>query len=223
MSADRRSGWGRSGGSDAFVNGTAPIANQQAIAAVSPRLSPEGFTGGGQIGYNYQVDRWLFGIEADTSYIGLRQGHSVTAPFPVGTGSFTMGNEVSTDWMVTVRPRVGYAVDRTLFYATGGLALTELNFASSFADTTGHSALAGLSKTKAGWTAGAGIEHALTNNWSAKIEYLYSDFGKTSVSAPVTTATGATAGVVTRDVDLKINTVRGGLNYHFGGSPIPRY
>jgi outer membrane immunogenic protein len=215
-------GWGSSDTASAFVNGTTPIANQQAFSAASPRLTPDGFTGGGQVGYNHQVDRWLFGVEADANYFNLKQSKTVTSPFPAG-GSFTTSNAVSTDWLVTLRPRVGYAVDRTLFYATGGLALTELNFGASYADTAGQREAANLSRTKVGWTAGAGIEHAFTNNWSAKVEYLYSDFGKQSVSAPVLPGTAPIPGIITQDVDLKTNTVRGGLNYHFGGPPIARY
>lgn len=215
--------WGRSDTSSAFINGTAPIANQQAVAAASPRLEPDGFTGGGQVGYNHQVDRWLFGVEADASYLGLKQARTAAAPFPIGISTFSTTNSVSTDWLVTLRPRVGYAVDRTLFYATGGLALTEMKSSSGFADTTGQNQTAGLTKVTAGWTAGAGIEHAFTNNWSAKVEYLYSDFGKQSFSGPIFAGQTPTAGLIAHDVDLKVSTVRGGLNYHFGGAPVARY
>lgn len=212
--------WGTSDVSNAFINGTAPIANQQAFAAAAPQLSPTGFSGGGQIGYNHQVDRWLFGIEADAGYTGLRQSRAAMAPFPAG--SLTTTSSVGSDWMVTLRPRAGYAVDRTLFYLTGGLALTDLKFASSYADTTGQSATSGFSKTKVGWIAGAGIEHAFTKNWTAKVEYLYADFGKQSVTSPVAGG-GAPNGLIAQDVDLKTNTVRGGLNYHFSGPPFAKY
>jgi outer membrane immunogenic protein len=215
-------GWGRSDTSNAFINGTAPIANQQAVTAASPQLDSNGFTGGGQIGYNHQVDRWLFGVEVDANYFDLKQSRSVSSPFPAG-GSFTATNSISTDWLVTLRPRVGYTVDRTLFYATGGLALTELKFGETYADTVGQDETANSAKTKVGWTAGAGIEHAFTNNWSAKVEYLYSDFGKQSVSGPVFSGTTPTTGMIAHDIDLKTNTVRGGLNYHFGGPSIARY
>ena len=215
--------WGRSDTSNAFVNGTAPIANQQAIAAASPRLEPGGFTGGGQVGYNHQVDRWLFGVEADANYFGLKQTRTAAAPFPIGISAFSTSNSVTTDWLVTLRPRVGYTVDRTLFYVTGGLALTELKISNGFTDSTGQNETAGLSKITAGWTAGAGIEHAFTKNWSAKVEYLYTDFGKQSVAGPVLAGQVPTAGMIAHDVDLKTNTVRGGLNYRFGGAPVARY
>lgn len=215
--------WGHGDASSAFVNGTAPIANQQAISSTSPDVRPDGFTAGGQVGYNYQVDRWLFGVEADANYFGLNQSQRTAASFPVGVGSFSTTNSVTTDWLVTMRPRIGYTLNRTLFYATGGLALTEMKYGTSFADTTGQNEAAGFSKTVAGWTAGAGVEHAFTNNWSAKVEYLYSDFGKQSVSGPVSAGTTPTASIVTHDVDLKTNTVRGGLNYHFGGPSVAHY
>jgi len=213
--------WGTSDVGSAFVNGTAPIANQQTFAATAPQLNPTGFNGGGQIGYNHQVDRWLFGIEADASYTGLRQSRSLTAAFPAG-GAYTTSNSVGSDWMATLRPRAGYAVDRTLFYLTGGLALTDLSFASSYSDTAGQSAATDFSKTRVGWVAGAGIEHAFTKNLSAKVEYLYADFGKQSVTAPIITGAGATNGLIAQDVDLKTNTVRGGINYHFSGPPFAR-
>jgi outer membrane immunogenic protein len=214
--------WGASNVDNAFVNGTAPIANQQTFAATSPQLSPAGFSGGGQIGYNHQVDRWLFGIEADASYTGLRQSRTATASFP-GGGNLITTSSVGSDWMATLRPRAGYVVDRTLLYLTGGLALTDLNFASTYADTRGESAASGFSKTRVGWVAGAGIEHAFTKNWTAKIEYLYSDFGKQSVAAPVIAGGGPTNGLISQDVDLKTNTLRGGLNYHFGVPPFAKY
>ncbi|MDB5616624.1 outer membrane protein [Tardiphaga sp.] len=215
--------WGRSETSNAFVNGTTPIANRQAITAASPGLDSDGFTGGGQIGYNHQVDRWLFGVEADANYLGLKQTRNVTAAFPIGISTFNTSNSVTTDWLVTLRPRVGYAVDRSLFYITGGLALTELKSSNGFSDSTGQTETAGLSKITAGWTVGAGIEHAFTKNWSAKVEYLYSDFGKQSVAGPVLAGPTATTGMIAHDIDLKTNTVRGGLNYHFGGAPVARY
>jgi outer membrane immunogenic protein len=215
--------WGHSDSASAFVNGTAPIANQQAVSAASPGVRPDGFTAGGQVGYNYQVDRWLFGVEADANYFRLNQSQRATGGFPVGVGSFSDTNSVTTDWLVTLRPRVGYAVNQTLFYATGGLALTEVKYGATFADTTGQNEAAGFSRTIAGWTAGAGVEHAFTNNWSAKVEYLYSDFGKQSASGQVFAGQAPTATIVTHDVDLKTNTVRGGLNYHFGGPSVAKY
>lgn len=212
-------GWGSSTTSNAFVNGAPPIANQQALTAASPRLAPDGFTAGGQVGYNQQVDRWLFGVEVDANYVDLKQSRTVTAPFPSG-GTFTTTNSINTDWTVSVRPRVGYIMGSSLVYATGGLALTDMNFGASYNDSAAQAEAAGFTKTKLGWTAGAGIEHLLTPNWSAKVEYLYSDFGKQSVAGPVVAGPATATGIIGHDIDLKTNTVRGGLNYHFGGPAV---
>ncbi|UGV26709.1 porin family protein [Rhodopseudomonas boonkerdii] len=198
------------------------VDSQQTLPSASWPPSSAGFNGGGQIGYNHQIDRWLFGIEADASYTGLRRSPTVMAPLPAG-GAFTATSSIGSDWMATLRPRAGYAIDRTLFYLTGGLALTDLNFASSYADTGGQTATGGFDKTRVGWVAGAGIEHAFTKNWTAKIEYLYADFGKQSLTTPVIAGTGSSNGLIAQEVDLKTNTVRGGLNYHFSGSPFGRY
>ena len=212
--------WGRSDVSSRVGGATA---NQQAIAAAnSGQMKSNGFTGGGQIGYNHQVDRWLFGVEADANYFGIRHSRTVAAPFPIGISSFTTTNAVSTDWLFTLRPRIGYAVDRTLFYATGGLALTELKYNASFADGASQAEAAGFTKTKAGWVAGLGMEHAFGNNWSAKVEYLFSDFGKQSVTGPYLGQSPA-PGLATQDIDLKAHSLRGGLNYHFGGPSVGRY
>ena len=58
------------------------------------------------------MGRWLFGAGADGSYPGLRQWRSATAPFPVSVGTFSTSNAVTADWLMTLRPRVGYAGDR---------------------------------------------------------------------------------------------------------------
>jgi outer membrane immunogenic protein len=213
--------WGNSDVSSAVVNTNGSNvsdnqrSNQRFLSAVdSPRLKPSGFTGGGQIGYNYQIDKWVLGIEADFSYFGLRDSRTDTAPFPFLGGTFTTTNSVKTDWLATVRPRLGYAFNRTLLYVTGGLAATE-----DFRESESGSS----SKTKAGWTVGGGVEHAFLNNWSAKLEYLYTDFGSLSVGSQHFRAQLPVSRVSTHDVDLKANIVRIGVNYKFGGPAVAQY
>ena len=75
------------------------------------------------------------------------------------------------DWFGTVRARVGFAIDRTLLYATGGLAFGRVS--NSWADTEATTIYGKNSSWKAGWTAGGGVEYAFTNNWTAKLEGLY--------------------------------------------------
>jgi outer membrane immunogenic protein len=83
---------------------------------------------------------------------------------------------------------------------TGGLAV---------GDIKANSALGSASETRAGWTAGAGIEAAITGPLTAKIEYLYADLGKTSCP------TGVCGGAAATDVSYRANILRAGLNYHF--------
>jgi outer membrane immunogenic protein len=103
------------------------------------------FTGGGQIGFNYQIGSFVIGAEADIQWIDTDDNDAVFVPGPGFTGTFVPGQfEDSSDWWGTVRLRAGVAFDRFLVYATGGLAYTDDN---------------------TGWTAGGGVEWALPVNW----------------------------------------------------------
>ena len=105
-----------------------------------------GFTGGGQIGYNYQIGSFVIGLETDIQWADTDQDETV-AFLPAGVpGTFVPGEFRSnlSDWFGTVRARAGVAFDRVLVYATGGLAYTD--------DTTG-------------WVVGGGVEWALPVNW----------------------------------------------------------
>ena len=138
---------------------------------------------------------------------------------------FTVNSSVSSDWLITLRPRVGIAANNWLVYVTGGLAVANLKGDFSFTDTfAGATESASISKTKAGWTVGVGTEYALMNGWSVKAEYLYVDLGSEN-----TTSRNLVAGaphpenVFSHSVDLRSNIVRGGLNYKFGGPAAARY
>jgi outer membrane immunogenic protein len=206
--------WARSQGSMRF-NDSAGTNRQAVEAAERFTLDPTGFTGGGQLGCNYQTGNFVLGAEGDLDYLGLRSSRLVTVPFPAGGGTFTVTDSMSTDWMATARGRIGYAVNNWLFYATGGLAVTQLRFNSTYADVFGVFENASLSDTRYGWTAGAGIEVAIGGGpWSAKLEYLHADFGTASVTGTFVPV-GNTFG--THSVDLKTDIVRAGLNYRFGG------
>jgi outer membrane immunogenic protein len=144
---------------------------------------------GGTLGYNRQVGQAVFGLEGDLDWADVH-GSAVCA---VGTC------ETTNKWLSTVRGRIGYAVDRFLPYVTGGVAFGKLE-----ANVPG---VGSASNTRTGWTAGAGLEYAVTHNWSVKTEYLYVDLGKFSCGAAVC---GAPA-----NVDYRAHIVRAGLNYKF--------
>ena len=154
--------------------------------------SVDGYLAGATIGANYQWGQFVFGIEADGDYQNL-DGTAVS------TCTYC---EVKSDWLATVRGRAGYAWDRILFYGTGGVA---------FGNVQGG-AIGGPfdSGTQVGWTAGGGVEFAFTPNWTAKVEYLYVDFGDLSC-----TAAGCLAGLPSNTLNLTENVVRAGINYKF--------
>ncbi len=150
-----------------------------------------GVTAGGLVGYNYQMDRVVLGVEADLNYLDLRssRGGSTTVVLPSGvTGSFNFQSTSKIDWFGTVRGRIGFVpTERLLIYATGGLAYGEVktNIANSEAFSNGVSRLwlGNNSDVRVGWTAGGGLEYALTNNWTLRGEYLYVDLGSSGTTA----------------------------------------
>lgn len=191
-----------------------------AINAVGAQtVHPDGFIGGGQVGYNQQINSFVWGLEADFNYMGLKGSTSGGAVYPccAPTG-FTINSTVRTDWLLTARPRIGFANNNWLFYATGGLAVSNLKGSFSFTDTFAAAAeSASFNTTKAGWTVGGGVEVGLGGHWTAKAEYLYLDFGTATVnSANLTTTIGAfPANVFTHSANLNANIARAGVNYRF--------
>ena len=146
---------------------------------------------GGTIGYNWQQGPWVYGLEGDISWSDLRGSTTTLCP---------TGCETSNSWLGTVRGRIGYAFDRFLPYATGGVAFGDIN-----ADRPGFGS---ASETRAGWTVGGGIEFALVGNWTAKAEYLHVDLGSIDC--------GISCGApFTNDVSFKADIIRGGFNYRF--------
>jgi outer membrane immunogenic protein len=159
---------------------------------------------GGTIGCNYQTGGLVFGVEGDLSWANYTGAHHNVAPFIPSIVQTT-----STHRLETFRGRVGYAVDRSLWYITGGLAYSDIEASASL--PAGLPTL--LSHDVTGWTFGGGVEWALPDpHWSVKAEYLYADFRKTHFA--LDTASGNFfAG---DDVRLDENIVRVGLNYRFG-------
>lgn len=157
-----------------------------------------GFLGGGQLGYNYQMNQWVFGIEGDIGWMGINS--SVLDP---GTASNTTVG-INSGWYGDVTGRLGFAFDRALVYAKGGWAF--YNGKESFSTTAGFTVGSGLS-TFSGWTLGAGLEYMFAPNWSGKIEYQHFDFG-------TETFTLTPAGWPF-DEKLTVDTVKVGVNYLF--------
>lgn len=149
-----------------------------------------GGVAGGTLGYNWQFSTTVFGLEADVGWSGVSGSTTNNCP---------LGCETKGTWFGTARGRIGYAFDRFMPYFTGGAAFGDIR--------TQAGGFSGTTKTQFGWTVGAGLEYAFLNNWSTKVEYLYADMG--SVQCPAASC-GSTI-----ESTLKLNIVRGGLNYKF--------
>jgi len=161
-------------------------------------FSKDGFLGGGQIGANAQFNWLVVGIEGDFDWTGLK-----------GSGTDSMGNSINTEtqWTSTVTGRIGAAFDRLLVYGKGGVAFADDK--SSLTDIAGGTA--STSQTRTGWTAGAGLEYALSENWTAKLEYDYLGFGSETLNLPTPTFPAYTS-----SASLNVQEVKVGINYKFG-------
>ncbi len=171
-------------------------------------------TAGAQIGYNYQTGNAVYGFEADFNWLHTRAGLSGGFGYTTSNSPYTLSTTISADWLATVRGRLGYAMDRSLFYVTGGIAVAAPKFDQTFISGP-VTMVASSSTVRAGWTAGGGWERALTDNWSVKAEYLFVHFGDLAIAGATTGAgTGATFNNTT---NLDLHIARLGLNYRFDG------
>lgn len=160
------------------------------------RYDMNGVVGGLFAGANYQVGPTVFGLEADIEAAGNKGGFYD----PPGAG------DTNIRWQGTVRGRLGFAADNVLFYATGGLAYADISHTYTEVFTP-------ISETtrdiRVGWTAGVGIDYAVTQNLLARVEYRYTDYGSYKYDS-LTAFPGLTG-----EQSPVINTVRLGLGYRF--------
>lgn len=146
------------------------------------------FTGGAMLGYNWQMDSLVLGVEADINYAGFGDERSDDLGGALNTlfddeGRFEGDSEASFDanWFGTLRGRLGFAADNFLFYGTGGLAYghmeadVDIDLLDTETDET-YSYSGSTESTNWGWTVGAGMEYGI-ENWSLGLEYLYVDLG----------------------------------------------
>jgi outer membrane immunogenic protein len=178
----------------------------------SADTNPQGVIGGAHVGYNLQIAQWVVGLEGSVD--GTSLSHST---FDAVSGITV---NPTADVQGSIRLRAGIAFDRVLIYATGGAVFAGIS--NTYTDTTGFlTGFAGtserISQTRAGWTVGGGIAYAVTNNWSIRAEYRYSDFGRYS-DFPFSTL----ASVPLAKHRLTENQVQAGITYKFDSwAPAP--
>lgn len=198
--------------------------------------TPSGVIGGAHVGYNYQINQWVIGLEGSVD--GTSLSNTVAASFPALFSGSAITANTSANIQGSIRGRLGVAWDRALIYATGGVAFGGFDTNYSFiGNTNGNPAINGggaifgsnsISNTRVGWTVGGGIDYAVTNNWSIFAEYRYTNFG--TISAPglaaAAFATGTAPGLVSAAINsnrtINQNQVQVGFSYKFDTfAPIP--
>jgi outer membrane immunogenic protein len=171
------------------------------------------FTGGGQVGGNWQMGALVLGVEGQFDW--LANQNNASAGIPVG-GNTLQG--ISTDrWLTTLTGRVGFAADHWLFYAKGGGAWVGNQSFTVNNVTTGQSFTTSNGGWNTGWTVGGGIEWAFAGPWSAKIEYDYIKLSSNSFTVPTPSPLGVLPGDTFTTANRNIQTVLFGVNYRFGG------
>ncbi len=178
-----------------------------------------GFIGGAQAGFNWQSGSFVFGVEGDIAFTTAKGTQSFAVPTII-PGIFVTGNaQAKLDYLATIRGRIGYTITPTMLaYVTGGLAIGGGSVSATAAAFPLPFVWAGSApSTRAGWTLGAGLEYALSNNWSLKGEYLYYNLGESKLVASEFLLPSAATYNVKRDGHV----FRLGVNYRFGAAPGP--
>jgi outer membrane immunogenic protein len=211
-------GWAFSDGeADYSYTGAFEDADFVTLAPASADLEADGPLIGGTIGFNIQKGSLLTGIEGDISWTDINGEDTFASPgdLALSVEPFEATTEFDMSWFATLRGRIGIAADRVLVYATGGAAFADMEIATSVvsAPTTSGDFSGSEDGIEIGWTAGAGVEFAVTDRWSVKAEALYYDLGEVSVTA--TDDVQFPGDEIEASLDVNGVIARGGINYRF--------
>ncbi len=176
-----------------------------------PRLTynndADGFTAGGQVGFNWQMNRFVLGLEGSGGWLDLDDAHNPTGDF----GPLDNLSRIDYNWYATVTPRLGFAWNRLLLYVKGGVDFVDVkNEASDFINRTriDPSDRSIHDDTEVSWTVGGGLEYCINPHWSVKVEY---DF----LNVDDTTSGNRDGDTFHHDHD-GIHMVTAGINFRFG-------
>lgn len=201
-------------------------------------LSSTSMIAGIQLGYNFQDGGFVYGLEADLGTLNLSASKTVGLPNPTGHHNNDIGTTYAIDGDLygDLTARIGYAEESALFYLKGGAAFLNADFNANYVgqncttkpkNPCGAADPAtfdfGHSDTLWGWTAGVGVEYALSSAWSVKLEYQHFDFGSMSYDyggeykfkkfngrSLTSTLEGET------EISPTVDVVKIGVNYQFG-------
>jgi outer membrane immunogenic protein len=218
------------GGKGVGINETASTAAAGPFPASTidlGRREAETWIAGGQVGCNYQAGNWVFGVEGDAHAQRWSQSDILAGPV---APPFVPGDvfELHSDWQASARGRIGYAMNRTLFYGTAGAAWTEVR---AFTNWVPFGIFPGVisaqTKTLVGATVGAGVEHAVTDNFTLGLEGRYTwyqrerfDVGLVPVGAIVGAAVVIVNAPLYRDVKLETGEIMFKANWKFGPTAV---
>ena len=185
-----------------------------------------GWIGGAHLGYNYQIDRWVVGVEGTIDTTSF----SRTTTLPVPFGGSVETAQTKSDVQATIRGRLGFAWDRALIYGAAGLAWERFDtLYGLYGNNSGNPAINGggyflgsneIPNTRVGWTVGGGVEYAVNDHWSVRGEYRYTNFG--SFSNPgidggaFENYPGLLGSFLNANRQLALNQVEVGFSYKFG-------
>jgi outer membrane immunogenic protein len=205
-------GWGKADATEPFAAGNGFFYN---LGGNPYSFDADGFFGGGTLGHSWQSGAFVYGLEGEIGYLGLKGSRIDPNGIAIGTPDTT--TTFKSDFYAAMTGRLGMAMGNVLYYANGGGALLDAK-ATTIDPCIAPPAGCGQAtlsmtgdETMFGWTAGGGIEWAYAANWTAKVEYAYFNFGKVD-----------TAGISsfgeheTQSIDVTAHTVKVGVNYRWG-------
>jgi outer membrane immunogenic protein len=180
-----------------------------------------GFIGGGHVGYDYQfANNFVLGAVADLNYIDASSNSTFALTNNLG-GTDTFGVDSDINYTGTVRAKAGYAMDRFMVYATGGLAYADIDDnrrgGSTFIDGigNGYNVSSSTKSDDVGYAVGAGVDVLATQNVSFGLEYLYTDLGETKTRVNFDAVGAGTDFSATSKSDLDYHSVMAKASYHF--------
>lgn len=176
------------------------------------RTSDARFIGGGQLGYNWQINNFVLGVEGDID--GIASDNNRSSAVIIGGGGPFVVTANSSNWVATLAARFGWAADHWLFYGkagggwvgnSNGFTVTNVTTGASFGTTSGSSI--------GGWLLGGGVEYAIDRNWSLKGEYDFIGLGHRNFAVPVVLPGGVVDTFTSSSRNFQM--VKFGFNYAF--------
>jgi len=225
-------GWGTSDDSLTAVQLTAPGASitfpVTPAGLATNNLSTSGLFGGANAGVNWQTGPLVLGVEGDINWSNIDGTGNCSGLFGfLNVSVFQASCNTKMPWFATATGRIGMTVDHALMYVKGGAAWAEFDHTITTGAITLGPGIVGptyaLSDNRFGFTVGAGVEYALSSNWSAKLEYDYMDFGTKNLAlTPTSLGFLAPQGIgINVDDRERVHLIKAGLNYRFTwGEPV---